>query len=94
MQSKGLSATTMTAWIPSATWKAVPGGLADYCQFQNDMRRALDAGDPWIQLSIFGSINLKHSKGWAHKHALSFTYPWNVLINLNILGNFNWVAYP
>ena len=61
VQTKSSRATTMTAWIPSATWNPVSGGLCSNSEFLADMERADDPSMPgWCKLPIFGGLGLNN----------------------------------
>ena len=60
VQTKQNPVSTMTAWIGSAEWKAVPGGLFTDDEFQRDLRRADNPSDPRIKLAIFGKLDFNN----------------------------------
>ena len=60
VQTKQNPVSTMTAWIGSADWRAVPGGLSTDYEFQRDLRRADNPSDPRIKLAIFSKLDFNN----------------------------------
>ena len=68
VQTKQNPVSTMTAWIGSADWRAVPGGLSTDYEFQRDLRRADNPSDPRIKLAIFSKLGFNnHGRAEAHQ---------------------------
>lgn len=56
----GTRVSTMQAWIESAVWTPVPGGLASDADFKHNMQRSEDANDSWTQFVTFGSVGMNN----------------------------------
>ena len=56
----GTRVSTMQAWIESAVWTPVPGGLASDAGFKHNMQRFEDANDSWTQFVTFGSVGMNN----------------------------------